>query len=49
MATERNPPESAGELLARYADGERMFHNAQLQGAQLRRVDLTRANLFRLT
>lgn len=40
------PPQSAEELLSRYAAGERMFQHAMLSGAKLDGQDLTRANLF---
>lgn len=50
MGSEKKPPRSAGELLARYAAGEREFArallpNARLAGAQLPRINLDHANL----
>jgi hypothetical protein len=46
MAENRKPPQSAKELLERYAAGERVFHGAQLAGANLKWADLTRATLY---
>ncbi|WP_437968157.1 toll/interleukin-1 receptor domain-containing protein [Sorangium sp. So ce260] len=47
MVAERKPPQSAGELLERYAAGEREFWGARLREANLAAADLSNVELWR--
>ena len=47
QGTSSDPPRTSAQLLAAYADGQRMFAHWNLAGADLRNATLKDANFFR--